>query len=210
MAIERGFKAKLRYRIDEFIGGGAGKQLLFLAVLTIFLVVFFTGLAVVLHFVIPVGPEQGDAGFFGWLYETTWFYFGRVIDSGTFTADEGIANRVLSTIVSILGVIVAGLLISALAGNFQERLESIRRGGAPVMESGHFLILGWSEKIFSVLDQLSEAYASEGRIVCVVMAERDKVEMEEELYDKVQYGDRIKIVEGATTRATKMAALVTP
>jgi hypothetical protein len=163
MAIERGFQAKLRYRIDEFIGGGAGKQLLFLALLTLFLIVAFTGLAVVLSLLVPVGPEQGEQGFFAWVYETLWFYFGRVIDDGTFTGDEGFVNRSVSTIISILGVVVAGLLISALAGNFQERLDSIRRGGAPVMEEGHFLVLGWSEKIFSVLDQLSEAYASEGR-----------------------------------------------
>jgi len=194
MAIERGFKAKLRYRIDEFIGGGAGKQLLFLALLTAGLIVSFTGIAIVLHFVVPVGPDPGDAGFLSYVYETLWYYFGRVIDAGTFVGDEGVVNRSVSTVISILGVIVAGLLISALAGNFQERLDSIRRGGAPVMENGHFLVLGWSEKIFSVLDQLSEAYASEGRIVVVVMAERDKVEMEEALYDKVSYADRMKIV----------------
>ncbi len=148
MAIERGLKAKLRYRIDEFIGGGAGKQLLFLALLTISLIVAFTCVAVVLSFITPVGPDVGDRGFFAQLYETAWFYFGRVIDAGTFTADEGFVNRSISTVISILGVIVAGLLISALAGNFQERLDSIRRGGAPVMEEGHFLVLGWSEKIF--------------------------------------------------------------
>ena len=42
MAIERGFRAKLRYRANEFIGGGAGKQLFFLAVLTAGLVLGFT------------------------------------------------------------------------------------------------------------------------------------------------------------------------
>ena len=62
--MERGFKAKLRYRLDEFIGGGAGKQLLFLALLTATLVVFFTGLAIVLSFVTPVGPEDAGEGFF--------------------------------------------------------------------------------------------------------------------------------------------------
>jgi hypothetical protein len=144
MAIERGFKAKLRYRIDEFIGGGAGKQLLFLALLTIFLIVAFTGLAIVLSFIVPVGPEQGDSGFFVWIYETLWFYFGRVIDAGTMGGDGGNVNRLVSTSATVLGVVVAGLLISSLAGNFQERLDAIKRGGAPVMEEDHFLILGWS------------------------------------------------------------------
>lgn len=188
MAIERGFRAKLRYRVDEFIGGGAGKQLAFLAFLTFGIIGAFTVIGVVLG----LGGTEG--GFFERLYETAWFYFGRVIDAGTFVGDEGVVNRVVSTVVSILGVIVAGLLISALAGNFQERLESIRRGGAPVMEEGHFLVLGWSEKIYSVIDQLAEAYASLGRITVVVMAEGDKVAMEEKLHDGVQYGDRVKIV----------------
>ena len=192
--MERGFKAKLRYRLDEFIGGGAGKQLLFLALLTMTLVVFFTGMSIVLSFITPIGPENAGEGFFAHLSETLWYYFGRAVDSGTFTGDSGILNRLISTTISILGVIVAGLLISALAGNFQERLDGIRRTGAPVMETGHFLILGWSEKIFSVIDQLSEAYAAEGRIICVVMAERDKLEMEEALYDKVQYLHRVKLV----------------
>lgn len=191
MAIERGWRAKVRYRVDEFIGGGAGKQLLFLAILTLALVVTFT----MIGLVFGLGTEDGfGGGFFERVYETAWFYFGRVLDSGTFTADSGIVNRVISTIVSILGVVVAGLLISALAGNFQERLDGIRRGGAPVMEDGHFLVLGWSEKVYSVLDQLSEAYAQKGRIVCVVMSERDKLEMEGKLQDHVRHQHRIKIV----------------
>ncbi|MDQ3031450.1 MAG: hypothetical protein M3Y87_03465 [Myxococcota bacterium] len=191
MAIERGFRAKLRYRLDEFIGGGAGKQLLFLAVLTAALVVAFTFFGLLFG----LGVEDGYAGnVFERVYEVAWFYFGRVIDSGTFTGDTGIGNRVVSTTVSILGVIVAGLLISALAGNFQQALETIRKTGAPVMEENHFLVLGWSEKVYSVIDQLSEAYAAQGRIVVVVMAERDKVEMEEKLAGKVQYGHRVKLV----------------
>ncbi len=190
MTVERGFRAKVRYRLDEFIGGGAGKQLLFLAMLTAALVLGFTAVAVVLG----VGPEAEGAGFVTRVIETAWFYFGRVIDSGTFVEDAGYVNRTVSVTVTVLGVVVAGLLISALAGNFQQALDRIRQTGAPVMEEGHFLVLGWSEKIFSVIDQLSEAYALKGRITVVVMAERPKLEMEEELYDKVQYLSRMKIV----------------
>lgn len=191
MAIDRGFRAKLRYRANEFIGGGAGKQLLFLAVLTAGLVLGFTFVGLVLG----LGVEEGFTGnVLERAYEVSWFYFGRVIDAGTFVGDTGIVNRAISTTVSILGVIVAGLLISALAGNFQQALEDIRRTGAPVMEDGHFLVLGWSEKIYSVIDQLAEAYAANGRITVVVMAERDKVEMEDQLHDKVQYLHRVKLV----------------
>lgn len=181
--MDRGFRAALKYRSDEFLSGGAGKQLLLLFVLSIAIVLVHTAVAMVLA--LHVGE-----GFF----DTFWFYFTRILDAGTMGGDEGPGVRIVSTVDTVLGVIVAGLLISSLAGNFQERLESIKRGGSPVIEHGHFLILGWSEKIYSVIDQISEAYISQGKIVVVVMAERDKIEMEENLRDKVVHQDRMKLV----------------
>ncbi|RYZ68178.1 MAG: hypothetical protein EOP08_01145, partial [Proteobacteria bacterium] len=50
------------------------------------------------------------------------------------------------------------------------------------------------EKIYSVIDQLAEAYVDEGEITCVVMAEGDKIEMEEKLRDKLVHQDRVKLV----------------
>jgi hypothetical protein len=135
---------------------------------------------------LPAGDSFGDK---------FWFYFTRVLDTGAMGDDEGIAMRVVSAVDTVLGLVVAGLLISALAGNFQERLDSIKRGGSSVMEKNHFLILGWSDKIYSVIDQLVEANAEKGRsITVVVMAEREKLEMEEKLRIKVQHLRRVKLV----------------
>ncbi len=184
MHIDRGFKAKLRYRSDEFLSGGAGKQLLFLFVLSMLIVVVHIVLALIFS-VDASGDSLGDK---------FWFFFTRILDAGTMGGDEGTALQVISTIDTILGVVVAGLLISALAGNFQERLDAIKRGGSPVMERGHYLILGWSEKIYSVIDQLTEANLEQGNIIVVVMAEREKIGMEELLQEKVVHLDRVKIV----------------
>ncbi len=189
MATDRGLRARLRYKSDEFLSGGAGKQLLFLLVLSIAIVLVHTIVATILGLVLSF-DEGVTSGFF----DRMWFFFTRILDAGTMGGDTSWATRVVSTVDTILGVIVAGLLISSLAGNFQERLEGIKRGGAAVMEDKHFLILGWSEKIFSVIDQISEAYLAQGNIVVVVLAEGDKVEMEEQLSDKVVHGDRVKIV----------------
>ena len=48
-------------------------------------------------------------------------------------------------------------------------------------ESGHTLILGWSPKIVPVLQELVIANESQKRPVVVVLADRDKVEMEEQM-----------------------------
>ncbi len=183
MATERGFRTKLRYRSDEFLSSGAGKQLFLLLVLTCVVVFVFAIIA------LAIGLPVGDT-----LFDKCWFYFTRAMDGGTMGGDEGTGVRLVSTGATVVGVILTGLLISALSGNFQDRLESIKRGASPVVEKNHFLILGWSEKIFSVIDQLSEANIEKGKIIVVVMAARDKVEMEEELRDKLTHLDRIKLV----------------
>src|SRR5688500_15906306 len=198
MAVDRGFKARLRYRSDEFLSGGAGRQLLFLILHTMFLVVVFMVIASVLSFIGNVGPgyspEEPDPGLIGRIFDRLFWYWGRFLDAGTMGGDAGNLNRLISSIATIIGVIVAGLLISSLAGNFTERLDEIKRGSGPVLEDKHFLILGWSEKIFSVIDQLTEAYVKKGKITVVVMAEGEKIPMEEALRDKVVHQDRVKIV----------------
>jgi hypothetical protein len=177
MPVERGWKARLHYRTDQFLSSGPGKQLLLLFVLTLGVVLLHLAVALILS--LPVGDSVG---------EKFWFYFTRILDTGAMGDDEGWAVRAVSAVDTVMGLVVAGLLISALAGNFQERLDSIKRGGSPVMEKDHFLILGWSDKIYSVIDQLSEANQEKGRsITVVVMAEREKLEMEEKLRLKVQH-----------------------
>ena len=187
MAVERGLRARMRYRWEEFLSGGAGKQLFFLFALTMLLVLLFVGISLLAG---VLGVDMSEGGFL----DRSWFYFTRLIDPGTMGGDAGNPNRFVSTVATVAGVVVAGLLISSLAGNFQERLEAIKRGISPVLEHDHFLILGWSEKVFSVIDQLSEANIDKGRIVVVVMAEQDKVGMEEALRDKVQHPKRVKLV----------------
>ena len=194
MAVDRGFGARLRYKSDEFISGGAGRQLMFLFVLTMVLVIFFAIVSAILSFIEPTVAAPGSGSFFGNALDRMWHFWGRFLDAGTMGGDEGQLNRFVSSIATIIGVIVAGLLISSLAGNFTERLEQIKRGSGPVLEEKHFLILGWSEKIYSVIDQLTEAYVKKGQITVVVMAEGDKIQMEEALRDKVVHQDRCKIV----------------
>jgi ion channel POLLUX/CASTOR len=185
--MDRSFRARLRYRSDEFLSGGAGRQLFALFVMTMGLVVFFAVLASAVR---QTGQEVAEDGALNQL----WFYFTRLIDPGTMGGDAGTLNRVVSTAATVAGVVVAGLLISSLAGNFQERLEAIKSEGSPVIEQGHFLILGWSEKVPAIIDQLSEANIEQGGIVAVVMAEHPKAEMEAALRDKIRHAERVKVV----------------
>jgi len=60
-------------------------------------------------------------------------------------------------------------------------MEDLRKGKADVLESGHSLILGWSDKLLPIVDQLCNANASEGGRPIVILAEMEKQAMEEAL-----------------------------
>ena len=79
------------------MSGGAGRQLSFLFGLTMAVVALFTLLSYVWK---GAGFEVGEGD--TWL-DRAWFYFGRVMDSGTMTGDNGNVNRVVSTAATILG-----------------------------------------------------------------------------------------------------------
>lgn len=58
-------------------------------------------------------------------------------------------------------------------------MEGWKKGHSDVLESHHTLILGWSDKIASLVEQLCLANKSEGGRPIVVLAELPKEEMEE-------------------------------
>ena len=49
------------------------------------------------------------------------------------------------------------------------------------MESGHTVLLGWSEQIFTIVPELSIANENQRRSCITILAQKDKVEMEEEI-----------------------------
>jgi hypothetical protein len=67
------------------------------------------------------------------------------------------------------------------ADTIGEWMEDLRKGKADVLESGHSLILGWSDKLLPIVDQLCNANASEGGRPIVILAEMEKQAMEEAL-----------------------------
>ncbi|MGK3947004.1 potassium transporter TrkA, partial [Streptomyces caeruleatus] len=58
-------------------------------------------------------------------------------------------------------------------------------GRSFVVENNHTLILGWSPAIFTVISELVEANVNRKNARIVILADKDKVEMEDELRAKI-------------------------
>ena len=86
---------------------------------------------------------------------------------------------------TLAGLFIVSALIGVIAAGIDTKLASLRRGRSLVLEKDHTVILGWSESIFTIISELTLANESRRKPVVVVLADRDKVEMEEEIRSKV-------------------------
>ncbi|KAG8054603.1 hypothetical protein GUJ93_ZPchr0001g32392 [Zizania palustris] len=86
--------------------------------------------------------------------------------------------RIVSVSISSGGMLVFATMLGLVSDAISEKVDSWRKGKSEVIEVNHILILGWSDKLGSLLKQLAIANKSIGGGVVVVLAERDKEEME--------------------------------
>lgn len=112
------------------------------------------------------------------LSDALWRSWTYVADSGNHADSTGLGPRIVSVSISIGGMLIFALMLGLISDAISEKVDSLRKGKSEVIESNHTLILGWSDKLGSLLKQLAIANQSLGGGVVVVLAERDKEVME--------------------------------
>jgi len=177
-AARRSVVQRMRYRFDNTISRGALPVIGYLALITLGLVL---AAALVLALTGTAINEADDPS----LAEAFWQSLLRILDPGTFSEDTGWFLRVVMLIVTLVGISIAAVLIGLVASGIEQRIEALRRGRSQVLESGHTLILGWSPRIHTVIEELCIANENRRRPVIVVLAELEKQDMEEELVSRV-------------------------
>lgn len=177
---------RFRYWFDGFMAKGTIALIGLLAVVTALFILVITTIVVL----IGKGPED-EQGEFG---ETLWNSMLRTLDPGTMGGDTGPVFRIFMLIITIGGLIVVASLIGIISGAFDSKVEELRKGRSKVLESDHTLILGWSQKVFPIISEICIANESRGRAAIVVLAERDKVEMEDEIRARITHPGKTKII----------------
>ena len=170
------FRTQWQYRFDRTMSGGTGKLMLWLAAISAGTV----ALAAVL-LAIGIRPTDGDTLSY---FDAFWASLNMALDPGA-VDDPGWAYRLVMLGVAILGVLIVSTIIGVLTAGIEGKLDDLRRGRSKVLEHNHTIILGWSSKIAAAVRELAIANESCRRAVVAVLADRDKVEMEEYLADHV-------------------------
>ncbi|KAK6930455.1 CASTOR/POLLUX/SYM8 ion channel, conserved domain [Dillenia turbinata] len=155
---------KLACRIDLFLSVYPYAKSLTLLIATL-LLLFLGGLAL-------FGVTDDS------LADCLWLSWTFVADSGNHANTEGFGPRLVSVSISFGGMLIFAMMLGLVSDAISEKFDSLRKGRSEVVEQNHTLILGWSDKLGSLLNQLAIANESLGGGIVVVMAERDKEEME--------------------------------
>ncbi len=170
--------ARLRYAFDKTMAAGPIALIGWLAVVSL-LIVAVAGLFLAITGIAPEGGSPLD------FVEAFWEALMRTLDAGTMGADAGWAFRLVMLAVTLGGIFIVSALIGVLSAGVDNKLDELRKGRSRVLESEHTVILNWSPSIFDIISELVVANASRRKPRIVIMADKDKVEMEDEIAAKV-------------------------
>ncbi|HEY0254402.1 MAG TPA: hypothetical protein VGC41_22900, partial [Kofleriaceae bacterium] len=194
-----GLRQKLRYRFDNWMARGVGAQILLLAIATAVLI----ALAVVVIVGCGFALDADDQGHKESIGKTVWRALNHTLDPGNLGGDTaGWGFLFVMLVATIGGLFVVSALIGVLNQGFGSAIERLRRGRSVVVETGHTVILGWGPKIGTLLRELAEANANVRGARIVILADRDKVEMDHDIAEEMRE-KKLRVV----TRSGSMMSL---
>jgi voltage-gated potassium channel Kch len=178
---------KLQYRFDNTMSRGTPALVAWLAFATFVLVMIFTAVVLIGN----LAPSDNKSGFIGQAFKTVL----HALDPGTVAGDTGDWPFLLTMfLLTIGGLFLVSALIGVIATGLDSKINDLRKGRSFVIERDHTLILGWSETIFTILSELRIANENERKPVVVVLADQDRVEMEDAIRSKVGDMRRTRVV----------------
>lgn len=174
---------QLKFEIEGFLLRGPHTRLLLIAMLLGaissaggFLVYYFS-------------DQFNDGG------AAVWWAFLRLTDPGYLGDDEGTFVRTVSTILTVLGyVLFLGALVAIMTQWLNQTLERLQSGLTPIAEANHIVILGWNNRVVTVVQELllSEERVRrflrahrEGKLRIAILAEEVNPPLLQELRDQL-------------------------
>ncbi|MES2761820.1 MAG: potassium transporter TrkA [Bacteroidota bacterium] len=201
------FGEKTRYYFENTMSAGPAGVIKWLAIFSLFMVLIL-GL-IILVFGIKSSPEA-EAENLGFI-EGAWQSLMATLDSGTMGGDEGWSFRAVRFIATLGGIFLISILIGTISSGIDEKLDELKKGRSRVLETNHTLILGWSEKVFSIILEIIEANSNQKNPSIVILADRDKVEMEDEIRSKIEnFGKTRIIIRSGSPLESSDIAVVSP
>lgn len=149
-----------------------------LGILSLILIIILGGIL----YVSTIYPEKENFS----ITESWWVNMIHILDPGALGGvEQHWAFRFFAMVVTFMGLVLISTLIGLVSNGILTKMDDLRKGRSFVIEKDHVLILGWSSKIFTIISELVIANENQKRGVIVILADMDKVLMEDLIRDKV-------------------------
>jgi len=124
--------------------------------------------------------------------ELLWMSFGKMGGGGGMSPNGWVwPTRAVMIMAGFMKMAAFSLLVNFLGDAIDSRMESLMEGKSRVLEENFVLILGWSDKILPLVEQLCLANESEGGAPIVILADQSKPEMDAFFFDNMPHSKRI-------------------
>lgn len=164
------FRDKFRYQFDNLMSRGtiALVEMLFLITAVVVVIVGILG---------AIANVELSTG------KSIWQSLMHAIDAGTLAGDDtsNVWYLVLMAVVTVCGIFITSILIGIISTGFEQKLNDLRKGTSKVIETGHTVVIGFNDSIYSILSELIIAGENKKKNCIVVLGEEEKEVMEESI-----------------------------
>jgi Trk K+ transport system NAD-binding subunit len=118
-------------------------------------------------------------------FNTFWGTFTGILGKG---GEPTWADRVIGILTWAVTITLAASVTGFAVGVINRTFEKLKKGKSAVIESGHTLILGWSNRVYPILKELAIANENVRKPLVVVFANVSREKMEDDIADHIEEG----------------------
>lgn len=164
---DEGFQMYLRYKFTRWFAWSPDAKGYVLFSIAFCFIVLFSGI-----FVFSTGKNLGVS---------VWIIFTQLVEPDGGKGSKTFEGKAVCGVASIASLIIFALLIAFVQDKFSDFLLHLRDGAEPVVEAGHIVMIGWTDRSMAVIRELCEAYEDRGGCRIAVLSELDKPTVEAEI-----------------------------
>lgn len=180
------FFQRLRYNFDNSLSKpGAFVGYVFIAI--IILAFMMTAVQGAIAAVAALNEPLDPATYFFRFWES----FTKILGIGS-TAAWG--AQIINTIYWAIGIAISGAVIGFISAQIIRAVAKLQEGKSSVIESGHTLILGWSNRVFPILSELAIANQNVRKPRVVIFSSTARALMDSEIRSRVPNLGKLKVI----------------